>query len=345
VVSTPRDWALELSLASALEQTVGELEVLVVEDGDDHASRGVVERARDRRARALRLEPAAGTQSGPNALGWHRARAPVVAYLGHDDVWHPEHLARLLEALRPDVDVAHAVTRFLGAGTDTRIEVAGSRPWTPDAFVPPSSVAHWRDSTRLGRWEPADANGHPVDDAFLLAADARGARCATSGAATVFKHPAAWRLDSCRTRDASPQQAIRARLAAEPGLGERLVAEARAAGAVGILPAPQAAAPGVVAGHSRRLQGSRLLLDRFDKDDAWELGQALVAHAREHAPAVTPVVVLRRGAAARFNASSFLVARRAAAKDADPLGDGLAQADDHEMVVTVLRAWPAARSG
>ncbi len=242
-------------LASALDQTVADIEVLVVEDGSDTASREVVHAAADPRVRWLAVQPNSGSQSGPNAEGRRQARAPVVAYLGHDDLWHPEHLADLLGVLGPDVDLAHAISLFLGADDDTRLEVAGSTAWTPDAFVPPSSIAHWRDSPRVGAWAGAAQSGLPVDYAFLMASHLRGVRCATTGRPTVFKHPAAWRADSYRTLDATPLLAVRDALAADPAHGQQLLARALAAGAKPDLPAPPFHAPGVIADYNRRMKG------------------------------------------------------------------------------------------
>ena len=247
--------ALRTSLAGALAQTVEELEVLVIEDGTDRASRAVVRDAGDDRVRWMCLGHGTGSQSGPNTHGRRRARAPIVAYLGHDDVWHPDHLACLLAVLDRSTDAAHAVTLYLGADDDKRVLVAGSTPWEPSAFVPPSSVVHWRDSPRIGAWIAPDRTGMPVDYAFLMASHASGARFAASGAPTVFKYPAAWRLDSYRTRDATPQQRLYERLRAEPSLGQGLVSEAIAAGVPAVLAAPPPAPPGVIHDYSRRLKG------------------------------------------------------------------------------------------
>lgn len=247
--------ALRTSVDSALAQTIEDIEVLVIEDGADRASRGVVREACDGRVRWACLAEGTGSQSGPNQLGRRRAQAPIVAYLGHDDVWHPEHLERLLSVLDPAADVAHAVTVLIGVDEDRRLLLAGSRAWEPTTFVPPSSLAHWRDSPRIAPWTAPEQSGVPVDHAFLVLAHARGARFVTSGAATVFKHPASWRVDSYRTRDATPQQRVHERLRTEPRLGDQLVQAALAGGATGVLAAPPAAAPGVIADYNRRLKG------------------------------------------------------------------------------------------
>jgi hypothetical protein len=257
VIIASFEWpeALRMSLAGALAQTVEDLEVLVVEDGPDSESRVVVRELNDDRVRWMRLRHGTGSQAGPNAYGLRRARGPIVAYLGHDDIWHPEHLAGLLSVINPTLDLVHAVTLFLGADEDDRIQVAGSCAWEPATFVPPSSLAHWRRSPRIGAWTAPDCTGMPVDYAFLVAAHTHGARFATSGAPTVFKFPAAWRLDSYRTHDVSPQLKVQQRLVSDPQVGQRLVRDALAAGVPGNLLAPSPAPPGVIADYNRRFKG------------------------------------------------------------------------------------------
>lgn len=247
--------ALRLSLAGALAQTVVDLEVLVIEDGPDQASRAVVREVGDQRVRWMRLRHSSGSQAGPNALGCREARAPVIAYLGHDDLWHPEHLASLLSVLDPTVDLAHAVTLCLDASPEGRRAVAGTHAFEPSTFVPPSSIAHWRKGQRIGRWRAPGRTGMPVDHPFLMACHARGARFASSGVPTVFKYPAAWLVDSYRTRNVTAQVRLRDRLAANPMLGQDLLRQACDAGVPGDISAPAYAPPGVIADYNRRIKG------------------------------------------------------------------------------------------
>ena len=183
--------ALRLSLAGALAQTVDQIEVLVIEDGADEASRRLVRELGDPRVHWLRRLPGSGSQAGPNALGRRCAAAPVVAYLGQDDVWDERHLESLLAGFSPGIDVVHAVTLYLeepsalpahasvpaaplpielGGGS---LRLAGLSPWGPECFVPPSSLAHRRDSRAIGDWPDPSTTGWPVDYAFLLACHAR----------------------------------------------------------------------------------------------------------------------------------------------------------------------------
>ena len=53
-----------------------------------------------------------GCQSWPNNAGISRSSGTHIAYLGHDDVWSPHHLARLAEIIQradPDFAVSGAV--------------------------------------------------------------------------------------------------------------------------------------------------------------------------------------------------------------------------------------------
>ena len=247
--------ALELSLASALAQTVDDIEILVVEDGADTASRQVVAEAADPRVRWLCLEENSGSQQGPNTLGWSVARAPVVAYLGHDDLWHPEHLQGLLAALDAGADLAHSMTVVVGPPPDDWLMFAGGEVWTPETFVSPTSIAHLRDSPRLGRWRRPEELGTTIDYGFLLEAHECGAVVDGSLRPTAWKFPAAWRLDVYATRDISLQLAAREALAANPRRGEELVAQARADGTPLVLPALGEALPGAISDYGRRMKG------------------------------------------------------------------------------------------
>lgn len=248
--------ALELSLASALSQSEADIEVLVVEDGEDAASRDVVERAGDSRVRWMALDPPCGGQSGPNALGIERAHAPLVAYLGHDDIWHPEHASSLLEVLDSGVDMAHATTLMLSDWTEPeQTGIAGASAWTIDTFVPPSSLGHVRSGPRIAQWTPPAHDGRPIDYRFLADCQSLGARVGSTGRATVVKFPAAWRKDSYVTRDVTPQRDAVAALAQDLEAVSERVAQSLAAGVQGEWPAPPLYPPGVIADYTRRSKG------------------------------------------------------------------------------------------
>lgn len=248
--------ALELSLASALAQTERAIEILVIEDGDDTASREVVAAADDERVRWLALDPPCGGQSGPNQLGIQNARAPIVAYLGHDDIWHRDHVATLLEVLGRGVDIAHATTVMLSEWEESEhVGLAGTEPWTLQTFVPPSSIAHAREGPRIVAWTPPAHDGRPIDYRFLADCHAAGATVGHTGQPTVVKFPAAWRRDSYVTRDVKPQRDLMRALDTDERTIERRLADVLASGVPGVWPAPPPYPPGVIADHTRRAKG------------------------------------------------------------------------------------------
>src|SRR3954467_10617820 len=96
-----RSGVLRYAVESVLRQTFTAWELIVVGDActDDTAEvmAGYVEA--DPRVRFVNLERNWGEQSAPNNVGRSLARAPLIAYLSHDDLWLPHHLKACREAM------------------------------------------------------------------------------------------------------------------------------------------------------------------------------------------------------------------------------------------------------
>jgi glycosyltransferase involved in cell wall biosynthesis len=100
---------LRYSVESALAQTVEELEVFVVGDGAPDVTRELMREfaSRDDRVRFF------DNEKGPRHGEIHRhaalaeASGDVVMYLSDDDLWFPDHVATMLEAL-PELDLVSA---------------------------------------------------------------------------------------------------------------------------------------------------------------------------------------------------------------------------------------------
>jgi len=84
---------------SALAQSVEEIEVIVVVDGPDAATRSALDAVADARLRVVELPTSGGAPAARNA-GVRQARAPWVALLDDDDEWLPHKLAAQLEVAR-----------------------------------------------------------------------------------------------------------------------------------------------------------------------------------------------------------------------------------------------------
>ncbi len=89
---------IERAIASALGQSLGELEVLVVDDASQDATAAIVERmaAADARVRLIRLAVNGGLSVARNAA-IDEARGEWIAVLDADDWYAPERLEKLLE--------------------------------------------------------------------------------------------------------------------------------------------------------------------------------------------------------------------------------------------------------
>jgi succinoglycan biosynthesis protein ExoO len=114
------------AVASALAQTVSELEVIVVDDGSTCPSALALEAVTDERLRILRSVANRGVAAARNSA-LHAARAPLVAQLDADDSWKADHLESLLPALEePQVGLAYANAEVIG-------HPRGARLWIPEA--------------------------------------------------------------------------------------------------------------------------------------------------------------------------------------------------------------------
>ena len=131
------------SAASALGQTMRNLELIVVDNGSSDQTMPIVEAIGDSRVRVLR-QPIRGVSAARN-MGIEAARSEFIAFLDSDDTWAAECLAKLHAALvaRPDAVLAYCGWQNLG--------LRGGR----DApFVPPDYERSDKIEALLGgcRW-------------------------------------------------------------------------------------------------------------------------------------------------------------------------------------------------
>ena len=112
------DATLRESVLSVLEQTVPELEVLVVDDGSSTPVEEILLGIPDPRLRVIRHERPRGSARARNtALA--AARAPLVAQLGANDTWEPDYLASVLPRFeRPEVGLVYTNATILGHPQD-----------------------------------------------------------------------------------------------------------------------------------------------------------------------------------------------------------------------------------
>ena len=164
---------LEFSLLSALAQTVTNLEVFVVGDGVPDEARPVVERicAVDDRVRFF--DSPKGERHGERLrhAALQDATGDIVCYLSDDDLWFPDHVAVMADALSA-ADFAGTLPVRVTSEGQVQILVADlGRPFyrtlmatTLENRVPLSCGAHTMDLYRRlpAGWRPAPL-GVPTD--------------------------------------------------------------------------------------------------------------------------------------------------------------------------------------
>ncbi|HVA07162.1 MAG TPA: glycosyltransferase [Acidimicrobiales bacterium] len=155
VIIPTYNWStvLPYSIASVLEQTYADFELLVIGDGCTDDSADVVARCEDPRVRWHNLRENTGNQAGPNNEGIRQAQGDVIAYLGHDDLWLRDHLSHLVHAIDNDADLVHANALFvLPSRKPYRWPTPGWR-YRPGIWVPPTTVVHRRAlADAVGGW-------------------------------------------------------------------------------------------------------------------------------------------------------------------------------------------------
>ena len=226
VVIPTWNWSevLPFSIGSALLQTFGDFELLVVGDGCTDDSAAVVARVGDSRVRWINLPANTGHQSGPNNEGLRQAQGEIVAYLGHDDLWLPHHLACLVQAIDAGADLAYAMVRMVSpADGDERCIVVTD--YRPGVWLPPTSVVHRRALVEsAGGWPDYRELAIDPEAELWRRFHAAGAAITFVPRLTAVKLPAAHRRDVYRERPFHEQAAWLERIRSSDVEAEELAA-------------------------------------------------------------------------------------------------------------------------
>ncbi|MEX0853155.1 MAG: glycosyltransferase family 2 protein [Bauldia sp.] len=206
------------TIRSVLGQTYPASEILVVGDGCTDGTGEILAANFGERVTWHNLGANGGSQSFANNEGIRRASGTHIAYLGHDDIWSPDHLAALADTLTAtgaDVAVSGALYHT-PPGCDlwylTGIFDTPSAP--AREFFPPSSIAHRSDLTdEIGHWADPSTISRTVDWDLQHRAVTAGCRFASSGRVTVHKFAAGHRYLAYRFPSAREQTEMLDKLA------------------------------------------------------------------------------------------------------------------------------------
>lgn len=141
VLSHDRPMLLERSVSSALEQTVHDLEVLIVGDGVTDAVRTSAQRlASDSRVRFLDYPKAGNRGEVSRDAAIREADSNAIFYLCDDDLFMPTHVESLLDQLE---------THCFAQSSNCWVDHEGTlRPYPADLSSPETISWHLRDDVR-----------------------------------------------------------------------------------------------------------------------------------------------------------------------------------------------------
>jgi glycosyltransferase involved in cell wall biosynthesis len=193
------------AVGSALDQTIADIEILIVGDGVDQLTREVALELQTCDRRVTFFDNEKGPRHGEilrhEAL--QQATGRIVCYLSDDDLWLPDHVASMLNLL-DGADFAHALpigiridgTIFPWAG---HLEVASSRDQVIAHvnFIPLSCGAHTLDRYRRLPFGWRTTPEGTSTDVYMWSQILQQPECvARSGARpTVVHFPSPWRKE------------------------------------------------------------------------------------------------------------------------------------------------------
>jgi glycosyltransferase involved in cell wall biosynthesis len=228
---------LPFAIRSVLAQTFTDLELFVVGDGCTDDTAGVVTSFGDPRVRWFDLPKAPNFGYANRNVALREARGELVAYLGHDDLWLPDHL-EILTSLIAGRDVGFVASRGLLVAPDGTIRQHVFNLEDPEMIrrvlraregFSPSTVVHRRDYLhRFGYWDERLPRGGDTD-LWMRFLRGNGGRAGYAQAPTSFHFVAEWRaqtgksklLDTLRRLDgAAPPELV---VPVAPGLAEQQV--------------------------------------------------------------------------------------------------------------------------
>lgn len=105
------------TLRSLLAQTCDECEIVVVDDGSSDATTSIVRAYESQGIRLVEHEVNRGVSAAVNS-GFEATTGAFVAFIGHDDLWHPEKLERQLRVFDTEPSIDACFCDFEEFGVD-----------------------------------------------------------------------------------------------------------------------------------------------------------------------------------------------------------------------------------
>jgi glycosyltransferase involved in cell wall biosynthesis len=222
---------LRCALRSVLNQDFTGFEVRVIGDGCNDGSEEVISELNDPRVHWFNLPANSGTQTAPNNEGLRQARGKYVAFIGHDDLWLPWHLSRLVQKIHESgADFVHDITVNLDPkGVESVSAAPLPRAGYARIYVPTSSWLHRRDlADSIGGWRHLKDLSWPIDFDFSRRAALAGKKFAFQPSLGVLKfHSQTWK-SYAQQGEPAQERWLRSILQSPAEVTEKLLCEAAA---------------------------------------------------------------------------------------------------------------------
>ena len=224
-----RSNVLAYAIESVRRGTFQDWEMIVVGDACTDDSAEVVRAFGDPRIRFHNLPANHGEQSKPNNIGIEMSQAEVVAFLNHDDLWFPDHLAVAVDALHTTgADLVNSHILFLHQDGSLRpgfiLGFAPNGRYAPHCYAPASSWVLKRSLTeRIGGWRDRRSCWAIPSQDFLFRAHRSGADLRTIPAVTVLGFSSVSRPGSYALRASDENRRALNAMTKDAGFRERLL--------------------------------------------------------------------------------------------------------------------------
>jgi glycosyltransferase involved in cell wall biosynthesis len=219
---------LRCALRSVLNQDFTDFEVRVMGDACTDGTEEVIAELNDPRLIWFNLPKNTGCQSGPNNEGLRRARGRYMAFIGHDDLWLPWHLSRLVKRIEETgADLVHdLVANIAPEGVDGVYGPPHKQMNYARILFPPSSWLHRQELPgQIGFWRRPAELPWAIDYDFTRRVAEGGKKIAFLPSLGVLKfHSIVWQAYS-RKGEPPQKEYLRGILETPKDFAEKILSE------------------------------------------------------------------------------------------------------------------------